>query len=48
MNLEELTLVNRIDLLKTRGTECGNIIKKLERQLRKVKKESNKNGIVQG
>ena len=48
MNLEELTLVNRIDLLKTRSSECGNIIKKLERRLRKLEKESNKNGIVQG
>ena len=35
-----LTLENRIALLKTRSTECGNIIKKLERRLRKIEKEN--------
>ena len=39
-NLEKLTLENRIALLKTRSTECGNIIKKLERILRKLEKEN--------
>lgn len=35
-----LTLENRIALLKTRSTECGNIIKKLERKIRKLEKEN--------
>ena len=39
-NLSKLTLENRINLLKTRKTECGNIIKKLERQLRRIEKEN--------
>ena len=39
-NLEKLTLENRIALLKTRSTECGNIIKKLERRIRKIGKEN--------
>lgn len=39
-NLEKLTLETRIALLKTRETECGNIIKKLERRLRKLEKEN--------
>ena len=39
-NLEKLTLENRIALLKTRSTECGNIIKKLERRIRKIEKEN--------
>ena len=39
-NLEKLTLENRIALLKTRETERGNIIKKLERRLRKIEKEN--------
>lgn len=39
-NLEKLMLESRINLLKTRGTECGNIIKKLERRLRKLEKEN--------
>lgn len=38
-NLEKLTLENRIALLKTRSTECGNIIRKLERRIRKIEKE---------
>lgn len=36
---EKTYLANRIALLKTRGTECGSIIKKLERRLRKLEKE---------
>ena len=39
-NLEKLIIENRISLLKTRGTECGNIIKKLERRLRRIEKEN--------
>ena len=39
-NLEKLTFENRIGLLKTRETECGNIIKKLERKIRKLEKEN--------
>ena len=35
-----LTVQNRIALLKTRETECGNIIRKLERRLRKLEKEN--------
>ena len=38
-NIEKLTLENRIALLKTRSTECGNIIKKLERKIRRIEKE---------
>ena len=40
MELEKLTIENRIALLKTRKTECGNIIKKLERRIRKIEKEN--------
>mgnify|MGYP007027053228 FL=1 len=40
MELEKLTLENRIALLKTRKTECGNIVKKLERRIRKIEKEN--------
>ena len=36
MNIE-LKIMNRIDLLKSRKTENGKIIKKLERQLAKVR-----------
>ena len=39
-NLERLTLENRIALLKTRKTECSNIIRKLERRIRKIEKEN--------
>lgn len=39
-NLAKLTLENRIALLQTRGSECGNIIKKLERRLRRLEKEN--------
>lgn len=39
-NLEKLILENRIALLKTRRTECGNIIRKLERRLRKLEREN--------
>jgi hypothetical protein len=38
-NTKRLSIENRIALLKSRGTECGNIIKKLERQLRQIDKE---------
>ena len=37
-NLSKLTLENRINLLKTRGSECGNIIKKIERKLKRLEK----------
>lgn len=47
MNLETLMIVNRIDLLKTRSSECGKIIKKLERRLRKLEKENNNGNHVQ-
>ena len=40
MILEKLTLENRIALLKMRKTECGNIIKKLERRIRNIEKEN--------
>lgn len=36
MNME-LKITNRIELLKSRKTENGKIIKKLERQLAKVR-----------
>lgn len=39
-NLAKLTIENRIALLKTRSSECGNIIKKLERRLRGMEKEN--------
>lgn len=39
MENEKLYLTNRIAVLKTRGTECGNIIRKLERRLKKLEKE---------
>ena len=38
-NIEKLIIENRIALLKTRSTECENIIRKLERRLRKLEKE---------
>lgn len=42
--MKKLSLENRINLLKGRTTENGNIIKKLERRLRKLNNESeNKN-----
>ena len=34
--LEILTITNRITLLRSRKTENGNIIAKLERKLRKI------------
>jgi hypothetical protein len=40
MNFDELKIVNRIDLLKSRKAENGRIIKKLERKLRKVRGEN--------
>ena len=39
-NLAKLTIENRIALLKTRSSECGSIIKKLERRLRRMEKEN--------
>lgn len=36
MNNTELALTNRITLLRSRKTENGRIIKKLERRLRKI------------
>ena len=36
MNIEKMMIQNRIAVLKTRKTECGNIIRKLERRLRKI------------
>lgn len=38
--MKELKIENRIALLKSRGRENGNIIKKLERQLAKLKKQN--------
>lgn len=38
MSLKKLSILNRIELLKSRsGRENGNIIKKLERQLRNLR-----------
>lgn len=37
MNKEISRIENRIELLKSRGRENGKIIRKLERQLRKLK-----------
>ena len=37
MNINELRIVNRINLLQTRKAENGKIIKKLERQLAKIR-----------
>ena len=39
-NLSALTIENRIALLQSRKTECGKIIRKLERKLRKIGKEN--------
>ena len=36
MNNTELAIRNRITLLKSRGTDNGNIIAKLERKLSKI------------
>ena len=41
MNNTELGILNRIALLKSRKADNSNIIKKLERQLRRVRKEAN-------
>ncbi len=38
--MEELRIENRIALLKSRGRDNGNIIKKLERQLSKLKNKN--------
>lgn len=37
MNFIELKITNRIDLLQSRKTENSKIIKKLERQLAKIR-----------
>lgn len=39
MNFEELKITNRIELLKSRKAENGNIVKKLERKLRRIRGE---------
>lgn len=36
MNLEKLIIENRISRMSARGKENGNIIKKLQRRLRKI------------
>jgi hypothetical protein len=36
MNFDELKIVNRINLLKSRKAENGKIIKKLERKLARI------------
>jgi hypothetical protein len=36
--MKELQIENRIALLKSRGRENGNIVKKLERKCRKLQK----------
>jgi hypothetical protein len=38
MSIKELSLITRIDLLKSRKKENGRIVKKLERQLRAIQK----------
>lgn len=38
--MTELAITNRIALLKSRKTENGNIVKKLERKLRKIREEN--------
>jgi hypothetical protein len=38
MSTKELSLITRIDLLKSRNRENGKIVKKLERQLRAIQK----------
>ena len=35
--MEELKIINRIALLQSRQTDNGNIIKELQRQLKKIK-----------
>lgn len=39
MNFDELKILNRIELLKSRKAENGNIIKKQERKLRRIRGE---------
>lgn len=41
MNKTDLSITNRISLLKSRNRENGNIIKKLERKHRKIRGENN-------
>ena len=38
MSIKELSLITRIDLLKSRNRENERIVKKLERQLRAIQK----------
>lgn len=40
MNKTKLAIDNRIALLKSRNEDNGNIIKKLERKLRKIRGEN--------
>ena len=40
MNKTELAIVTRIALLRERGTDCGRIIAKLERKLRKIRENN--------
>lgn len=42
MSIKELSLITRIDLLKSRNRENGRIVKKLERQLRAIQKNKEK------
>lgn len=37
---KELAIMNRITLLKSRKTENANIVRKLERQLRKIREDN--------
>ena len=39
MNFNELKIINRIELLKSRKADNGNIIKKQERKLRVIRGE---------
>lgn len=41
--MKELKVKNRIALLKSRGRDNGNIVKKLERQLAKLKNKADEN-----
>lgn len=40
MNLEILQKQNRIELLRARGRDNGNIVKKLERQIRALQRRA--------
>ena len=39
MNFEEIKILNRIELLKSRKAENGRIVKKQERKLRRIRGE---------